>query len=70
MTKSEYLTKLRGLYIVANRSDHDEKPAGEAWTKPAMAGQAGCAAIDHIITQMVVCGAMTADERDNFYDEL
>lgn len=69
MTKQQYLNKLAALYRVANMADSDN-PERPDWVQPDMAGIAGCALFDAAIHAMVKCGAITADDRDAFYDNL
>ena len=64
MSKAEYMALLARIYRAANR------PYETTWMPPAMAGDAGCGAIDQKLRAMVRAGAITEDERQAFYDTL
>ena len=70
MTKNDMIRHLVDLYRMGNRSDADNKPKDEAWTKPAMAGDAMCAKLDDIFGELVECGVLTADQKQEIYDDL
>ena len=68
MTKTQYMNLIAQLYRAANTADSDNK-AG-AWMHPDMAGDAGCAALDKMLHEMVKCGVISNDELQLFHDEL
>lgn len=68
MTKQEFLANVAKLYRVGNRADSEDDPQREEWTKHAMAGEACCAALDMMLVEMVRCGAITSEERQEFFD--
>ena len=68
MYKSVFMDHVRALYRAANMADQpDQRPE---WMKPAMAGDAGCAALDLMLHNMVGCGALTESELQQFHDTL
>lgn len=67
MTKQEYMAHIIALYRAANMADSGKAPA---WMKPVMAGQAGCAALDTMLHEMVKAGVLTAEELQAFHDNL
>ena len=67
MSKQEFLAGLAALYRVANRADRE---TCENWTRPEMAGTAGCAGFDSVLRGMVKCGAISEVEKTAFYDSL
>lgn len=69
MTKETFLRKVTELYRVGNYADSDS-PEREAWTKPEMAGEACCAALDTMLHNMVEAGVLSADELQRFHDTL
>jgi len=69
MTKQEFLSHIRALYVVGNLSDSDSD-SREAWTSPAMSGAACCKALDGMLRAMTDCGAITSDEAQSFYDNM
>ena len=69
MTKQEFLSHVRALYVVGNLSDSDSDRR-EDWTNPAMAGAACCSALDEMLRAMTDCGAITAHEAQSFYDNM
>tara|TARA_R110002020_G_scaffold39043_1_gene116733 strand:+ start:776 stop:1180 length:405 start_codon:yes stop_codon:yes gene_type:complete len=68
-SKKDFIAKVAALYRIANMSDSDN-PERPRWVKPAMAGEAGCAALDTMLRAMLACGALTADEHQEFYDNV
>jgi len=70
MTKRAYLLHIAALYRVANRSDDPNKPADEAWTRPAMAALAGYVILDNLLANMADAGVISEEERQAFYDDL
>lgn len=69
MTKKEFMSHVAAIYACCNRADHEARHEhGEDWTKWQMAGEAGCAALDHMLAKMQDAGALTGDERQAFYD--
>lgn len=69
ITKQAFLAKLANLYRECNMADSDN-PDRSDWMKPGMAGEAGCAAFDMALRNMVKCGAITAEEHQDFLDGL
>ena len=69
MIKAAYMQHITALYRAANMSDSDN-PERAAWMKPAMAGEAGCAALDKMLRAMLENGVLTSDEHQAFYDNL
>lgn len=73
MTKQEFLAHVAALYRVGNLSDSDSKER-EDWTRPAMAAQACCGALDDMLREMLremrAAGVLTADEHQRFYDDM
>lgn len=70
MTKQEFLSHVRALYLAANLADHDTNPSDQAWMPKIMAGRAGCAHLDAMLFAMLECDALTSDEHAEFYDNL
>ena len=68
MTKQEFLKMLTKLYSVCNMADSDNNPAKPDWVKPDMAGDAGAQHFDRMLKRMLQCGAISADDFDNFYN--
>ena len=66
-TKEAFLKHVTAIYRIGNLSDSDNRPS---WTKPEMAGLAGCSALDSMLREMETCGALSADERQAFYDNM
>lgn len=69
MTKPEFLAHVAAIYRVGNRSDSDSAER-ETWTKPEMAGEACCAALDAMLHAMVRAGALSAEELQQLHDTL
>ena len=69
MTKQQFLSHVAALYTVGNLSDSDSERR-EDWTRPEMAGSACCSALDSMLRAMVNAGALSSDERQEFYDNL
>jgi hypothetical protein len=68
MTKAQFLSHVRALYIAANTADSDNK-AGD-WMRIEMVGNAGCAALDKMLRAMEDCYALTPEEVQSFYDNM
>jgi len=66
MTKNEALEHICTLYRAFNTADSDCK-AGD-WMHPALAGKAGCVALDDMLHQWQALGILTADEAQRLYD--
>lgn len=69
MTKQEFLSHVAKLYRVGNLSDSDS-PERETWTAPEMASDACCGALDKMLCAMIAAGVLTADEHQEFYDNM
>jgi len=67
MTKADFLSHVQAIYRVANRADADTR---EPWTKPRMAGGAGCRSLDAMLNAMVECGAISPEDHQELYDTL
>lgn len=70
MTKREFLKLFAQMYRVGNRSDAHPHERAEQWTKPAMAGDACCGALDGMSRELVKAGVFTAEEMQAVYDTL
>lgn len=68
MTKAEFFSKLADLYRVMNTADSDA-PAAD-WLHVDMASSSGCRMIDGMLRNMEVVGALSAEEKAAFYQEV
>jgi hypothetical protein len=69
MTKAAFLSHVAILYRAANYADSDDERRA-AWMPSAMAGAAGCGALDTMLHAMVECGALTDEELQEFHDNI
>ena len=70
MTKEKMIACLIALYRLGNRSDSDDKPRSEDWTRPVMAGPGMCAPLDDIMYELLKAAILNYDEYREIYDNL
>jgi hypothetical protein len=68
-SKKDFMAHVRAIYRAANLADSDS-PDRATWMHPKMAGEAGCAALDTMLHEMVKCGVLTHEELQHFHDTL
>ena len=67
MKKEEFLAHLRALYRAANSADQPDAPD---WMKGEMVSEAGCRQLDRMLHHMILCGALTQNEYDEFVNSI
>lgn len=67
MTKAEFLAALRQLYLIGNAADQPEADDYQPWTKPGMAGDAFCRAVDGALNLMWLDQTITTNDLNQFY---
>lgn len=69
MTKAQFIEMFKAMYRVGNMSDSDSE-SREDWTDEAMSGPACCQLLDKMSGELVKCGVLTEEERQEIYNDL
>ena len=68
MSKAAFLSHVRALYVAGNMADSDN-PERMSWGHHSMVTSV-CSGLDTMLREMERVGALTADQRQSFYDNM